>query len=110
MDPAGYDVECPQRAAPLQLADARGRRGGGRRQQHVVVLEHGAQPARKLGLASERALEQRAWDQAAEPRDRARAPFQALGMLQRGGVVVGAAQVAQEERGDRVGAVVGIAL
>ncbi len=93
--PAGDRVERPQRAAPLQLADLRRRRRGRGRQQHVVLLEHAVQPARSSRLAGERALEQRRRDQPAEPRHRARAPFQALRVRERGGVVVDAAQVAR---------------
>jgi hypothetical protein len=64
---------------PWNWPIARRRRGGGGREQHVVTLQHAVQPARQRRLAGERAIEQRLRDQPAEPRHRARAPFQALG-------------------------------
>jgi hypothetical protein len=77
-------------------------RGGGL----AVAVQASGQPR----LRGQRALQKRRRDQPTEPRDRARAPFQSLGMRELGGVVVHAPQIANEDRRDRVGAVIGIPL
>ena len=91
----------PQPAVALARADLRRGRWGHRRQQHVVVGQRLVQ-ARGVRLpASQRPVERARRQHPPEARQRADSPFQALGMRERGGLLVQAAQVDGRELGRR---------
>src|SRR6202034_22644 len=71
--------------------------GGYGHQQHVVVSQRLVQALGVVRLAAERPVDRTGWQHPAEARKRADAPFKALGVSERGGLLVDAAQVDRGE-------------